>query len=197
MTVPADVPPPSARLHPLLQQRFSPLSFDPDHALSDGEVDLLLEAARWAPSAGNSQPWAFLPARRGEERHERICRHLAASSLRWAPSAALLVVNVCQRRVAGTDWAASEFADYDLGQAVAHMTVQAAAMGLSCRQFRAFDLAALTTELSIAPEWSVLTLTAIGRAADAGAPGRERRSLDDLRSAASTKPVAPDFPRHP
>lgn len=182
--MPTDVPP-TAGLHPLLHHRFSPLSFDPAHALTDGDVDLLLEAARWAPSAGNSQPWAFLPARRGDERHARICRHLAASSLRWAPSAALLVVNVCQRRVAGTDWAVSEFADYDLGQAVAHMTLQASAMGLACRQFRAFDLDALTTDLAIAPEWSLLTLTAIGRAADSGAPARERRSLADLRTAAS------------
>src|SRR5690349_8947668 len=51
-------------LHSLLRGRFSPLTFDPDHKLVPAQVDLLLEAARWAPSAGNSQPWAFFIALR-------------------------------------------------------------------------------------------------------------------------------------
>ena len=48
-----------ARLHPILATRFSPLAFDPAHRLTDADEDVLLEAARWAPSAGNAQPWMF------------------------------------------------------------------------------------------------------------------------------------------
>lgn len=62
----------------MLASRFSPLRFDPEWTITDNDVDLLLEAAHWAPSAGNSQPWAY-----------------------------------------------SDFADYDLGQSVAHLTLQA------------------------------------------------------------------------
>src|SRR6476659_10007934 len=47
-------------LHPLLAQRWSPTMFDESHEAQAVEVESLLEAARWAPSAGNSQPWAFL-----------------------------------------------------------------------------------------------------------------------------------------
>lgn len=68
---------------------------------------------------------------------------------RWAPSASALVVNLAHHKVDGTDWQYSEFADYDLVQAVVHMTIQVTSMGLICRQFRAFDLDKLTDDLHV------------------------------------------------
>lgn len=167
-------------LHPLLAARFSTVAFDPSHELTDAEEDVLLEAARWAPSAGNSQPWLFHFRRRGSPGHDLLVARLAPSSARWAPAASALVVNLAHRSVEGTDWQFSEFADYDLGQAVAHMTIQASALGLSCRQFRAFDLDGLTRDLAVPDGWAVVTMTAIGRPLD-DAPDRPRRSLDELR----------------
>lgn len=167
-------------LHPLLAARFSPLLFDPAHELTREDEDLLLEAARWAPSAGNSQPWMFHVRRRGLPGHAELVARLAPSSARWAPSAGALVVNLAHRSVEGTDWQFSEFADYDLGQAVAHLTIQAGAMGLSCRQFRAFDLDGLTAELQVPEGWAVVSMTAVGRPLEA-APERERRPVGDLR----------------
>jgi nitroreductase len=180
------VPEPSSAsdIHPALRGRTSPTAFDDRHTLEDHEVDLLLEAARWAPSAGNSQPWAFLPTRRGDDVHALVVSRLAPSSARWAPSASCLVVNAGHRFVEDTDWAYSEFADYDLGQAVAHMTLQAEAMGLACRQFRAFDLEGLSADLGLAPGWELVSITAIGKAARDVDGHRERRTLADLRSAA-------------
>ena len=112
--------------------------------------------------------------------HATVVGRLAPSSRRWAPSASLLVVNIAHRTVDDTDLEFSEFADYDLGQAVAHMTIQAQALGLASRQFRAFDLRGLTADLDLTPGWQVRSMTAIGRAVGA-APARERRSLADLR----------------
>jgi nitroreductase len=177
----------TAGLHPLLAGRWSPTTFDPAHELTAAEVELLLEAARWAPSAGNSQPWAFVVGRRGDATHARLVRHLAGSSARWAPTASALVANLSHRLVEGTDWEHSEFALYDLGQAVAHMTVQAHAMDLHVRQFRAFDRDGIAAEFAVPRHWEVTTLSAIGRVAgpDGGAgPARERRPRDDLRWAA-------------
>ena len=170
-------------VHPLLATRFSPLRFDPECTLAEDDVDLLLEAARWAPSAGNSQPWAYFTARRDEPDHKRIAPYLAASSARWAPSASLLVVTMAHRYVADTDWAYSDFADYDLGQSVAHLTLQAHAMGLACRQFRAFDLDGLTAELAPGAGWQVVSMIAVGRAAEERPADRERRTAAELRSA--------------
>jgi nitroreductase len=178
-------------LHPLLAGRWSPTCFDASHDISDAEVELLLQAARWAPSAGNSQPWAFIVARRGTETHARLMRHLAGSSAAWAPSASLLLANLAHRFVEDTDWEFSEFSVYDLGQAVAHMSIQAQALGLHVRQFRAFDRDGLAAEFAIPDHWEVTTLAAIGRAVPAtdrddydreprDAPLRQRRELDEI-----------------
>ena len=170
-------------LHPLLATRWSPTSFDESHELAASDVELLLEAARWAPSAGNSQPWAFLVGRRGDATHERLLLHLAGSSARWAGTASVLIANLAHRYVEDTDWEYSEFSLYDLGQAVAHMTLQARALGLHVRQFRAFDRDGLAAEFGVPEHWEVTTLAAIGRVAEGAeptGPQRSRRSVDEL-----------------
>lgn len=172
----------SPLVHPLLASRWSPTSFDPGHDLSPDEVDSLLEAARWAPSAGNSQPWAFIVGRRGDATHALLVRHLAGSSSRWAPSASLLVANLAHRYVEDTEWEYSEFSLYDLGQAVAHMTLQAQALGLSARQFRAFDRAAVAAAFDVPPHWEVTTMAAFGRPASVRAPSPSSTSDQDALS---------------
>jgi nitroreductase len=170
-------------LHPLLAARFSPNSFDPTARIDDHTLDLLLEAARWAPSAGNSQPWSFYPARPGEPAHAQLLPHLAPSAASWAKDASLLLVTLTRRHVDDTDLLYSEFADYDLGQAIAHLTLQAEYMGLSTHQFRAFDLEALTKELAPNPGWSIVSMAAIGKPAAEPPKPRTRRSITHLRSA--------------
>jgi nitroreductase len=178
-------------LHPLLASRWSPLGFDEAHALSPEEVLVLLEAARWAPSAGNSQPWSFVVGRRGDATHQRLVARLAPSAARWAPSASLLVANLAHRLVESTDWEFSEFSVYDLGQAVAHLSVQAQALGLSVRQFRAFDREGLAADFGVPEHWEVTTMAAIGRATapspgDTGqptaedSPARRRRTVEEI-----------------
>jgi nitroreductase len=172
-------------LHPLLSSRWSPTVFD-DSAVVDADgVESLLEAARWAPSAGNSQPWAFIVGVRGSEEHARLVSRLAGSSSRWAPTAALLVANLSHRYVEETDWEYSEFSLYDLGQAVAHMTLQARSLGLYVRQFRAFDRDGIETDFDVPAHWEVCTMSAIGHlppeiARDGDAARTDRRPVTDL-----------------
>jgi hypothetical protein len=101
------------------------------------------------------------------------------------------VANLSHRLVEDTDWEFSEFSVYDLGQAVAHMSIQAQALGLYVRQFRAFDRDGIAMEFGVPEHWEVTTLAAIGRAApgpgrsstpdDAGEPPvRARRALDEI-----------------
>jgi nitroreductase len=164
-----------------LRDRWSPTLWDVEHVLEPGDVERLVEAARWSPSAGNSQPWTFVTARRSDRLHDRLVPLLAPSARRWAPDASLLVVNVCHRYVEGTDWDSSEFAEYDLGQSVAHMTLQAMSMGLFSRQFRAFDREAIERELGVPEHWVAMTITAIGKpAGESPTEGRIRRPLDDV-----------------
>ena len=170
-----------ADLDDALLARWSPTAWDPDHVLAPEAVEHLIEAARWSPSAGNSQPWAFVTARRGDTIHDRLVPLLAGSTRRWAPAASLLVVNLCHRFVEGTDWDYSEFAEYDLGQSVAYMTIQAQGLGLFSRQFRGFDRDAVERELDLPGHWVAMTMTAFGRPVPGSAPSvRERRPRHDL-----------------
>ena len=193
-------------VHPALAARFSPVVFDPDAEVCDEQVDTLLDAARRAPSAGNSQPWMFIVARRGDAVHRRIVPHLARSSSMWAPNASLLVINCSHVLVEGTtDWEYSEFARYDLGQAVAHMTVQGLHLGLAAHQFRAFDRDALAVEFHVPAHIEVTTMTAFGipgdRRGEATSPGtsRDRASIENITWARDESmrrgPVHRDPPR--
>ncbi|MGH3446729.1 MAG: nitroreductase family protein [Nocardioidaceae bacterium] len=176
-------------LHPLLAARWSPTTFHASEQISRAEVESLLEAARWAPSAGNSQPWAFIVARRGEPDHDRLTRHLAGSSRAWAPTAGLLVANLSHRFVEETEWDYSEFSAYDLGQAVAHMSFQAQHLGLFVRQFRAFDRAGLAAEFDVPPHWEVTTMSAIGRVTTEILPHAEG-TPEGVQDARSRRPAS-------
>ncbi|MBB2894391.1 nitroreductase family protein [Flexivirga oryzae] len=188
---------PTARpeLHPALANRFSPVSFDPVAVVTPAQLGTLIDAVRKAPSAGNSQPWSFIVARRDDAIHRRLVKHLARSSARWAPDASLLVVNLARVLVDETcDWEYSEFARYDLGQAVAHMTIQGLSIGLDAHQFRAFDRAGIAREFDVPPHWEVTTTTAFGVAAhapgDVTSPGtsRDRAGADQIIWPASSAP---------
>lgn len=174
-------------LHPALAARFSPARFREDVTLSAAHVRTLLEAARRAPSAGNSQPWRFVIGLRGGSVHDRIISHLARSSSAWAPAASAIVVNIAQVGIEDSpDWEYSEFALYDVGQAVAHMSIQGLSMGLDSHQFRAFDREAVTLEFGVPAHFLVVSMTAFGiadhAAGEIASPGtsRERRDVDDL-----------------
>ena len=169
-------------LLPMLRDRRSISAYDPEHELADGELALLLEAARWSPSAGNSQPWAFLVGRRGDPAHTSFVGLLAPSVRRWAPAASALVFSLNRVATGPEDDALdySDYAQYDLGQAVALLTVQASALGLGVHQFAAFDHAGLSTLAGVPRHWRVTTGLAVGRAVEAELAPRTRRPLDEL-----------------
>jgi nitroreductase len=175
----------SPDLHPLLRHRRSSRTFDPAHVLAEEDLVRLLEAARWAPSAGNSQPWAFVATRRGEPAHDRMVRRLSRGTAAWAPHAAALVLTL--HRVGHDEdpsMVFSDYAQYDLGQAVAHLTVQAQALGLHVHQFAGFDHDGMAAEFEVPAAWLPTTGLAIGRRPQGGQPAdtvaRERRPLADF-----------------
>lgn len=150
--------------HELLSGRWSPTIFDPTHEVSDADLGLILAAAQWAPSAGNSQPWAFIVCRRGELAHDRIIKFLSRGNAGWVPRASLVLVTLAQiaTEPGGDSPSYSDYAEYDVGQVAAHITVQATSMGLGVHQFAGFDHEAVTREFAIPDHFKVLTGIAIG-----------------------------------
>lgn len=155
----------SVPLTGLLAGRRSPRSFDQDHAVGDEELVSLLEAARWAPSSHNGQPSRFAVGRRGTARFAAITEALADKNLLWAPRSSALLVGLLVRRDA--KGRPMKFAEYDLGQAVAHITVQAESMGLKMRQIGGFDAGALRNALNLQEGVEPFIVAAIGRQASA------------------------------
>jgi nitroreductase len=175
-------------VHPLLAERWSPRGFDRDHQIGDDHVAALLEAARWAPSAGNSQPWRFLVTRRGEDAHQQLFAALNPGNQAWAGAASALVLVAA--RTAADDGAPQPWALYDTGQAVASLVTQAQAHELAVHQIGGFDTDAVRAEFGLDNTLTPVVVLAVGQAdPDAELPShlaareaapRTRYSLSDL-----------------
>ncbi|MFF3852137.1 nitroreductase family protein [Micromonospora sp. NPDC002575] len=180
-----------ADLTPLLAFRWSPRAFDPAATLTADEAASLLEAARWAPSAGNGQPWRFALGHRDDETWKRILVNLPSDDQPWARHAAALLLGAhltaADEAVTGAREAVTGTA-YDLGQAVAHLTVQATALGLYVRQLAGFDRAGLAADLDLPAGVRPLVVVAVGRLGDPSSlPAALREQETGLRR---RRPVA-------
>jgi nitroreductase len=159
-------------IHPLLQERWSPRAFDETHVLPASAVTSLVEAARWSPSAGNSQPWSFIVGLRGDATHATIVSALSRGNSSWAPRASALIVTAHQL-ASGPDHELpfDAYTQYDLGQAAAHLSIQAHALGLHAHQMAGFDHDAVAGAFAVPAHWKVTTLIAVGQLTDAAALG--------------------------
>src|SRR3954464_13084818 len=183
----------SVPVHPLLAQRWSPRGLDATHALDERSVQALLEAARWAPSANNSQPWRFLVAHRGEDIFTRLLGVLAPGNRSWAHAASALVLVAAQ--TVDDVGRPRPWALFDAGQAVAALSVQAEADGLSVHQMGGFDADAARHQFHLDTSLTPVVLRAVGRRRPHAEPpkplaARERapRTREPLESLVLTAP---------
>jgi nitroreductase len=146
-------------LHELLARRRSTRGFATDRPVGEATLRALLEAARWAPSANNSQPWRFGVARRGEPAFAALAEALAPGNRSWAQHAGALVLATQTTDETGRHRA---WAVYDAGQAAAHLTVQAEAEGLSVHQMGGLDRAAAAAVFGLAGDVEPLVVLAVG-----------------------------------
>jgi nitroreductase len=182
-------------LHPLLAARRSSRAFDEGRELDDATLTKLLDAARWAPSANNSQPWRFGLARRGDGTFEALVDALNPGNRGWAARASVLLL------VAAVDLDPSgrrlPWARYDAGQCVAHLTVQAQAEGLMVHQMGGFDPDAAAHVFDLPASVTPLVVVAVGGHdpdADLPAPLAEREQVPRVRAALDEillRPAAP------
>jgi len=123
---------------------------------------VLLEAARWAPSSRNSQPWRFLVGRDGDTTHAGLLAAMAPPNRVWAQRAPLIVAALVHRT---TDGVPSHGA-YELGLAVSQLTAQAQARGLHVHQIGGFDARTVEEAFGVPEAFAVVVLLAVGRAGD-------------------------------
>lgn len=145
----------------LLSARWSPRGFDSTFTIDESTIGSLLEAGRWTPSSNNSQPWRFAVAERGEPGFDDIVSTLTGANPSWAPLAAALIV-VCAR-VRDGEGKPQRWAEYDAGQAAAHVSIQAESMGLSTHQMGGFSADDLSAALSLPSDVVPLSVIAVGQ----------------------------------
>ena len=181
----------SVPLTSLLGERWSPRAFDTTPVATD-DVTALLEAARWAPSANNYQPWRFLVGQTttdgADATFKGLFDSLAEFNQIWAGAAPVLVAAITE--VEHEDGSAREIAPYELGLAVSQLTIEAAARGLVVHQMGGFDADQVHATFGVPPQYRAVVVLAIGRVGDAESlPGwaaeresapRERKPLAEI-----------------
>jgi len=183
---------------PAILERWSPRSFD-GREVSAETLRKVFEAARWAASSGNVQPWRYLVGMRGTETYDKIFASLVEGNRKWAHRAPVLILGTARTRFA-KDGAESRFALYDLGAASSYLTLGAAALGLAAHQMAGFDQEAARKALGIPAEYAIGSVIALGYQGEPSALGdatlierettaRTRKPLDEIVFSAWGKPA--------
>ncbi|MEJ8559812.1 nitroreductase family protein [Yoonia sp. GPGPB17] len=165
-----------------LSVRFSPSAFDKS-TVEEAEIEAIVRAASWAPSAYNEQPWSFHVAlRQDQAAFEEFLKVLSESNQTWAKDSSALVFSVA-RRERRKDGQKNDYAFYDTGQAVAHLSIAALSVGLQLHQMQGFVPAQCRRLLKLETGVDPVTAIAIGRPAHDqhfGMAHRTRKSIEEF-----------------
>lgn len=167
-------------VHPLLAERYSPRSFS-DRDITESELELVMEAARLAPSSMNEQPWRFLVVRKGGEGYEAMLAALMESNRVWADKAPVLILNMASRTFA-RNGLPNVHAWHDLGLAIAQLTTQATALGMGLHQLGGFFPDRAREAFGIPEDLDLVSVTALGFPGDADQLPENLRQRELTRS---------------
>jgi nitroreductase len=147
-------------IHELMRRRWSPRAFA-DKLVEPEKLQRIFEAARWAPSSMNEQPWRFILGIKGDETYDKIMQTLVEFNQIWAPTAPVLILSLGHKVFTDSEKINDTYR-YDVGQAIAHLSLQAMAEGLYVHQMGGFDPAAAVRIFKINAQYKPLTVTAVG-----------------------------------
>lgn len=151
--------------HPILEPiagRWSPRAFVPE-PVPDEALRSLFEAARWAASCFNEQPWAFVVARREDgEAFERALEGLGERNRRWAQNAGAIAFSFAKRTFE-RNGKPNRHAWHDVGQAAAHLALEAESRGLSVHQMAGIHPDTIRETYGVPEEWDPVAGIAIGK----------------------------------
>jgi nitroreductase len=181
---PSDFP-----VHELIRERWSPRAFA-DKPVPRDVLRSIFEAARWAPSSNNEQPWAYIVATRDEKvNFDKMLSVLVEFNANWAKTAPVLALAVAQLAFAKNN-VPNRNAQYDTGAASALLSVEATARGLAVHQMAGFDPEKARQVFGIPPGWEAIAAIAIGYPGD---PASLPQPLKDREMAPRTRKPINEF----
>ncbi len=151
-------------VHELILKRSSPVAFDPKPVEYE-KIHLLFEAASWAPSSRNAQPWRFIFATREMPDYELLFGLLTEKNRVWAGTAPLLVLSLAQV-ISTYKNRPNRLAFYETGMAVSNLLLQATHMGLWVHQMLGYDHERAKETLVIPTRYEPAAMMAIGYKGD-------------------------------
>jgi nitroreductase len=163
---------------PLFHSRWSPRSFS-DREVSSADLETVFEAARWAASSYNEQPWRFLVGTRGSDTYKKIFDSLIPFNQSWATSAPVLILGVATTKFSHND-SPNRVALYDLGAAASYLTLQAAALGLATHQMAGFDPEAARKAFGIPDDYNFGAVIALGYQGEPAALTNEQMHAQEI-----------------
>ena len=162
---------------PVILERWSPRAFA-DRDVSRSDLKVIFEAARWAPSCFNEQPWRFIVGHRNSETYKKIHEVLVPFNQAWAQNAPVLILSVARTRFSHND-SPNRVALYDLGAAASYLTLEAAALGLSTHQMGGFDPEAARKSFNIPEDYVFGAVIALGYQGEPAAlPNEQMRAQE-------------------
>jgi nitroreductase len=151
-------------IHDLLRRRWSPRAID-DKPIEPEKLRSLFEAARWAPSSNNGQPWRFLVATKDNKvEYDRLFNFLVEGNQTWAHRAPVLVLSVAKLQF--EDGSSNRHALHDTGMAVENLVVQATALGLVVHQMAGFGIDQARADCQIPDGYEPVAMLAVGYPGD-------------------------------
>lgn len=161
---------PDHPIEPVFVERWSPRAFD-GSSISKAQLFTLFEAARWAPSAFNAQPWRFLYALRDEDNWPKFLDLLLPFNQTWAQHASALIFVVSDTLIEskpGAEPAPSRSHSFDAGAAWLLLALQATALSLHSHGMGGVDFARARSVLNVPERFSIEVAIAVGRMGDKG-----------------------------
>ena len=155
-------------IEPFFLERWSPRAFTGE-PIPDADLHTIFEAARWAPSSYNSQPWRFLYARRGTPAFDKFLGLLVEFNQSWAKNASALVIVLSKKTFAPpgkTEAAPTHSHSFDAGAAWGYLALQASRSGYAAHGMAGFDIPRTAAELNVPDDYRVEAAVAIGRVGD-------------------------------
>lgn len=153
-------------LTPLISKRWSTYAFCSKTRVEPEKLTACFEAARWAPSSYNEQPWHFTYADKFVDTvaHAKLVSYMVDFNQQWAQHAPIIAI-VSTHQESELFKRPNPHAEYDCGTAVAFFTIQATELGLAVHQMAGFDSIKSTKELILPDGYQALTIFAVGYAA--------------------------------
>ncbi|MBB3050104.1 nitroreductase [Prauserella isguenensis] len=173
-------------VHELIARRRSLRALDAMIDVTPAQIRSLLDAARWAPSFGNTQPARFLVGLRGDDTYAGVLAALTERNRSWAHRAGALLIGLAVRRNAKGE---VPYAEYGVGLATENLALQAVAEGLAAHQMAGFDAERVRRTFDVPSDVDPLVAIAVGVPADAEVLG-EPRDVERERAARTRLPLS-------